>query len=185
MDSVAQLIKGQEFELMKHLLYAKDLVINSENKDEVLQKASEMVGMVSEKYAKLKSIAEKTTDFQKKIIEKKVEAYKVKAEELRSEIERIRARNHVAAGRDGNRLEDTLASAVKTQNVGALTLGKLKGQRESIERFSAWSIKKDVNESNSALVDLYVKKSKIKVSIVVIIVLQIFIFLLVLKIKLS
>ena len=185
MDSVAQLIKGQEYELMKHLLYAKDLVINSDNKEEVLQKASEMMSLVSEKYTKLKSIADNATDFQKKIIEQKVEAYKLKSEELRNEIERIRSKNYVSRVKEGNHIENTLVSAINTQNIGAATLGKLKGQRESIERFSSWSIKKDVNDSNSALIDLYVKKSKIKVSMVVIIILQIFIFLLVLKIKLS
>jgi hypothetical protein len=186
MESLTQLVKGQEYELMKHLLGAKEVLFSGVGNDEILKKASEMMIKVNQKYENLKKIAEKSTDFQRKIVEKKAEAYKVKADEIKLEIERIRKReSDINSSNARDAIENTLVSSVNTQEIGINTLGKLKNQRESIQKFAAWSIKKEVNDSNSALIDLYLKKSKIKVSMVLIIILQIFIFLLVLKLKLS
>lgn len=182
MEALSELIKGQEFDIMKSLLYAKSIIASGENNQEVLQKASEYLATVKDKYHKLQLLAESSTDFHKQLLNRKISAYKQKFEEMQNDLQKIRESSNST---NTNTMDNTLSSGLRSQQMGINTIIQLQSQRKVVQNFTNYSIKKDINESNSALIDLYVKKSKIKVCLVVIIVLQIFIFLLVLKIKLS
>lgn len=182
MEALSDLIKTQEFDIMKNLLYAKSILASGENNQELLTKASDYLKNVKDKYHKLQLIAESSTDFHKQLLNRKVSAYKQKLEEMQNDLQKIRESSYPAST---NPMDNTLSSGLRSQQMGINTIIQLQSQRKVVQNFTNYSIKKDISESNSALIDLYVKKSKIKVCLVVIITLQVFIFLLVLKIKLS
>lgn len=182
MDTLGNLIKSQEFDIMKNLLFVKSALASGENNEELIKKTSACLATVKDKYTKLKILAESSSDLKQQLLNRKIEAYKQKCEEIQNDLNQIRFSSKPT---NENSLENAQKSGLRSEQIAIHTLGKLQSQTSTVDKFASWSIEKEIKDSNSTLIDLYVKKSKIKVSLVIIIILQVLIFLLVLKIKLS
>jgi hypothetical protein len=188
MDNV---FRVQEVELLSYLMKANTELAklpSGFNKEAVMTQVRRYLNQAGEGYQNIAKGISEMTDREKAAAQVRLRAYRQKYNELKLQIDQARCfgTNKEDNGIYEGNLERTLEMGEKSYEIGIRSLSLLKGQQDKLsstqmgEQFS-----QDVNDADSALTELTMKKVKLKVSMLFIILLEFLILLLILYLKLG
>ena len=187
-----ELFKLEEGKFIKFLMNADSEISKiglSGSKEALMGKVKEYMQKAEAGYDKMTGILSNLSEQERTSYNNRLRSYKEQVAIIRNKIRREEAENKKILPKNGfvdKNLENTLATGIRTYDIGTNSLLTLKNQRDTIDGYDQQdNIKQNVNEADDSVSMLIIKKIKLKSSMVTIIFLEFLILVLIVYIKVS